>query len=146
MQLQRFRIGREALNVLRLSLKHVAQQMNPIAIRAKSLEPFYSTLRSQELLKCRVDVREVYGLYDLLTQTLLEANISPLELDLNSHVTMLEDIKVIRLEPKPYDEHLFTAQRLVVVRLKGLGFYTALFSVPLAGCLNEETQNEQGHL
>ncbi len=146
LQLQRFRVGKEALNVLRPSLKNIAQQISPINIKAKSLEPFYSTLRSQELLKCRVEIDGVYKLYELLIQTLLEADISPLELDLSTHVTMLEDIKVIRLEPKPYDEHLFTAQRLVVVRLKGPGFYTALFSVSLAGCEIEETQAEQGHL
>jgi 2'-5' RNA ligase len=146
LQLQRFRITKETLDALQPSLKQVAQHITPMAIQAKSLEPFYSTLREQELLKCRIDITEVYKLYDLLMQTLLEANISPLELDLSTHITMLENIKMIRLEPKRYEELLFTAQRLLVVKLKGPGFYTALFSLPLAGCKFEEALTEQGHL
>jgi hypothetical protein len=146
LQLQRFRIGKEALDALRPSLKRVAQQIAPIDIKAQSLEPFYSTLRSKELLKCRVEVSEVHALYKHLVATLLEGNIVPLELDLSIYVTMLEDIKIVQLEPKPYEEFLFTARRLVVARLKGPGFYTALFSLPLAGCETEEAQAEQGHL
>jgi hypothetical protein len=146
LRLQRFRIGKEALDVLRPSLRIVANQTAPLDILAQSLEPFYSTLRSKELLKCRVDVSAVEGLFKLLTVTLLDGKIAPLELDLHPHVTMLEDVQMFRLKSKPYQQLLFTAQRLVVVRLKGPGFYTALFSMPLSGCENEETRAEQGHL
>ena len=146
LQLQRFRIGKEALDALRPSLRSVAQQTASLDILAQSLEPFYSTLRSKELLKCRVDVSVLEGLFKLLTITLLDGKITPLEFELHSHVTMLEDVQMLRLKTKPYKQLLFTAQRLVIVKLKGPGFYTALFSLPLAGCETEETRAEQGHL
>jgi hypothetical protein len=146
LQLQRFRIGKEALDVLKPSLKMLAQNLSPISIQAKTLEPFYSTLRSKELLKCRVDISEAEKIYELLVKLLLDGNIAPLELELSPHVTILEDVKMVRLDTKPFDELLFMAQRLVVVRLKGPGFYTALFSISLAECENEEARVEHGHL
>lgn len=146
LQLQRFRIGLEALDALRPALRYLAQQHAPIDILAQSLEPFYSTLRAKEMLKCRVDIKAIYKLYEDLGTVLLEGNIPPLELDLSPHVTMLDDIRIIQLDTQPYQQLLFQAQRLVVVRLKGPGFYTALFSLPLAGCSSEEPRLEQGHL
>jgi hypothetical protein len=145
-QLQRFRIGKEALDALRPSVRTVAQQTPPLSIMAQSLEPFYSTMRAKELLKCRVDVSLVQELFVRLTGTLLDGKVTPLELELHPHVTMLEDVQMISLKAKPYAHLLFTAQRLVIVRLKGPGFYTALFSLPLSGCDPEEARVEQGHL
>jgi hypothetical protein len=146
LQLQRFRIGKEALDVLKPSLKMLAANVSPIPIQAKTLEPFYSTLRTKELLKCRVDILGVEKIYGLLVKLLLDGNIAPLELELSPYVTILEDIKMVRLNTKAFNELLFVAQRLVIVRLKGPGFYTALYSIPLAECKDEEARVEHGYL
>lgn len=129
---QRFRADKEQLENLKPHLKHFAQTTPTIAVSGLDVEPFYSTFRALELLKCRIATSEQLEKFVATLNILLrEQGITPLNLDSPEWVTLLEDIHVGRLQSRSYKEQLFVGQRLLLSELRAPGRFKALHSFAL---------------
>jgi hypothetical protein len=130
---QRFRADKARLESLKPHLKTLVQTTTAVNLKSLDIEPFYSTFRSRELLKCRIVVPEtLQKLITSLDALLLEHGITPLNVGLPEWVTLLEDIHVGRLQPHPYEQNLFVGQRLLLSELRAPGSFKALYSFALA--------------
>ena len=130
---QRFRADKVQLEALKHQFKHLVQQTSAINIQGGSIEPFYSTFRAKELLKCHITPPEGLGKFVVaLNAVLHEHEIEPLNATLPEWVTLLEDIQVGRLQPHPYERQLFIGRRLLISELRAPGRFKALHSFALA--------------
>jgi hypothetical protein len=130
---QRFRADKAQLETLKPHFKSLVQQTSAIRIYGSSIEPFYSTFRARELLKCHIAPPE--GLEKFVTAlngVLKEHETEPLDLALPEWVTLLEDIQVGRLQPHPYERQLFVGRRLLISELRAPGRFKALHSFAFA--------------
>lgn len=130
---QRFRADKGQLEVLKPHFKQLVQKTSAIKVSGVSIEPFYSTFRARELLKCHIAFPE--GLEKFVTalnSVLQEQGIEPLNPALPEWVTLLEDIHVGRLQSHPYEQQLFVGRRLLLSELRSPGRFKALHSFPLA--------------
>jgi hypothetical protein len=131
---QRFRADKAQLEVLKAHLKHLVQKTSAIQVSGTSIEPFYSTFRAKELLKCHITLPEgLEKFVAALDAVLHEHEIEPLNPVLPEWVTLLEDIHVGRLQSHPYEQKLFVGQRLLLSELRSPGRFKALHSFALAG-------------
>jgi hypothetical protein len=130
---QRFRADKAQLEALKPHLKTLAQTTKAVAITGTDVEPFYSTFRSMELLKCRIASHESLEKFVAALNTVLQGQqIEPLNAALPEWVTMLEDIHVGRLQTHPYQQQLFVGQRLLLSELRAPGRFKALHSFALS--------------
>jgi hypothetical protein len=130
---QRFRADKIQLEKLKPQLKALTQTTKAMSVTGIDVEPFYSTFRALELLKCRIVTPD--GLEKFIStfnDALLEQHITPLNLALPEWVTLLEDIHVGRLQTHAYSQQLFVGQRLLLSELRAPGRYKALHSFALA--------------
>jgi hypothetical protein len=130
---QRFRADKAQLETLKPHFKQLVQGTSAISIFGSSVEPFYSTFRATELLKCHITLPE--GLEKFVTAlniVLKEHAIEPLDLAPPEWVTLLEDIQVGRLQTHPYARQLFVGRRLLISELRAPGRFKALHSFALA--------------
>ena len=126
---QRFHASEEQLESLKKPLAEIINKTPPIKITSTNLEPFYSTYHEKELLKARVRLsNEVIALTEAIGNELEELTIRPLLPWSSELITLLEGVRVGRLTRLPYAQTLFTAQRLVLTRIKAPGHTTALWS------------------
>jgi hypothetical protein len=137
---QRFRADKAQLELLKPQLKTLVQTTTAVQVNGLGIEPFYSTFRARELLKCRIAVPETLEkLIAALDALLQEHGITPLNIGTPEWVTLLEDIHVGRLQPHPYTQHLFVGQRLLLSELRAPGSFKALYSFALAGAETSKT-------
>jgi hypothetical protein len=138
---QRFRADKSQLEHLKPKLREFVQTTEAIQVTGTDIEPFYSTFRSLELLKCRITPSEQIEKFVAALNTLLEGQqIAPLNLGAPEWVTLLEDIHVGRLQTHPYAHPLFVGQRLLISELRAPGRFKALYSFPLAKAELVKTQ------
>jgi hypothetical protein len=105
---QRFRADTEQLETLTADLEMLAQTTQAINISGTTVEPFYSTFRSLELLKCRLSRSESLEKFiAALNLVLNKHRITPLNPLLPEWVTLIENIQMGRLQKHPYDQPLF---------------------------------------
>jgi hypothetical protein len=138
---QRFRADKPQLEILKPKFKELALTTRAVEVTGTDIEPFYSTFRSLELLKCRIATSE--GLEKLVTALnalLAEQQIAPLNLGTPEWVTLLEDIHVGRLQTHPYGHPLFVGRRLLISELRAPGRFKALYSFALAEAEVVKTQ------
>jgi hypothetical protein len=130
---QRFRADKAQLENLKPKLKELVQTTKAIQVTGSDIEPFYSTFRSLELLKCRLTASENLEKFVVALNTLLqEQDIAPLNLANPEWVTLLENIHVGRLQTHPYAQPLFVGQRLLISELRAPGRFKALHSFALS--------------
>ncbi len=130
---QRFRADKAQLERLKPRLEKLSQSTEAMTIVGLDVEPFYSTFRARELLKCRLEASEIlYKFVTALNDVLLAEQIVPLNPDMPEWVTLLEDIHVGRLQTHPYERQLFVGQRLLLSELRAPGRFKALHSFALA--------------
>jgi hypothetical protein len=130
---QRFRADKAQLELLKPHFKQLVQNTSAISVSGTSIEPFYSTFRARELLKCHIMPPE--GLEKFVTALdaiLHEHGIEPLNVALPEWVTLLEDIHVGRLQAHPYEQQLFVGRRLLISELRSPGRFKALHSFALS--------------
>jgi hypothetical protein len=138
---QRFRADKSQLENLKPKLKELVQTTRAIQVTGSDVEPFYSTFRSLELLKCRLTATESLEKFVASLNALLqEQNVAPLNLANPEWVTLLEDIHVGRLQAHPYAHNLFVGQRLLISELRAPGRFKALHSFALAEAEVVKTQ------
>lgn len=138
---QRFRADKSQLENLKPKLKDLVQTTRAIQVTGTDIEPFYSTFRSLELLKCRITTSEGLEKFVVALNVLLEEQqIAPLNLGTPEWVTLLEDIHVGRLQAHPYAHPLFVGRRLLISELRAPGRFKALYSFPLAEAEVVKTQ------
>jgi hypothetical protein len=129
---QRFRADKVQLEKLKPHLKTFAQTTGSIQVAGSTLEPFYSTFRALELLKCRLSTSDSLEKFVVALNALLqEQGSTPLNPMTPEWVTLLENIHVGRLQAHPYPQHLFTGQRLLLSELRAPGRFKALYSFAL---------------
>jgi hypothetical protein len=129
---QRFRADKAQLEALKPRLKNLVQTAPAIDVMGGDIEPFYSTFRALELLKCRITHSESLEKFVASLNTLLyEHDITPLNIVTPEWVTLLEDIHVSRLQAHPYSQQLFVGKRLLLSELRAPGRFKALHSFAL---------------
>ncbi len=130
---QRFRADKTHLERLKPRLKDLVQTTTGIEVTGRDVEPFYSTFRARELLKCRITASDTLEKFVTALNTLLQDHdITPLNPVTPEWVTLLEDIHVGRLQTHPYHQQLFVGQRLLLSELRAPGRFKALHSFALA--------------
>lgn len=130
---QRFRADKAQLETLKPHLKQLIQKTSAIKVSGTSIEPFYSTFRARELLKCHITLPEGLEKFVVALNAILqEHNIEPLNVAPPEWVTLLEDIHVGRLQAHPYERQLFVGRRLLLSELRAPGRFKALHSFALA--------------
>lgn len=137
----RFQATEAQLEVLKPQLLTLCKRSTPLHVRGNYLEPFYSTFRAQEILKCHVDLNEELEAFveevRTITKTVgIESNYSVAPLLL----TLLEGVTLNHLNIFPFRRKLFIGQRLLLARIKSPGRYTTLFSAAFAGVQEAELQ------
>ncbi len=126
---QRFQADSEQLELLKPKLIHLAARTSALQLQGKQIEPFYSTFREQEILKCRIEAtKEIDAFVKALNRELEDVGIEPHFPWVSELVTLLEDIQISRLQNATYDRHLFLGQRLMLTQIKAPGRYKPLFS------------------
>ena len=138
---QRFNATDEQLEDLKPHLTALCERSAPVHVRGKRLEPFYSTFRAQEILKCHVEPSRDLKEFIKGVQAATEA------VDIEGHysfenilITLLEGVKINHLNVFTFRRKLFIGQRLLVTRIKSPGHYTTLFSAAFAGVQEAELQ------
>jgi hypothetical protein len=130
---QRFRADKAQLEVLKAQFKQLVQRTSAIKISGVSIEPFYSTFRAKELLKCHITPPEGLEKFVVALGAILhEHEIEPLNVSPPEWVTLLEDIQVGRLQSHPYERQLFVGRRLLISELRAPGRFKALHSFAFA--------------
>lgn len=139
---QRFRASEEQLEQLKPKLIRLATRTQPIPLLGQNLEPFYSTFRQQEILKCRISPTDsLISFVTKLSKELEDLSIEPHFPWVSELVTLFEDIHVDLLRKEDYPTRLFWGQRLVLTQIKAPGRYKALFSVSLSQLLEPTSVN-----
>ncbi len=140
---QRFRVDEFQLEALKPRLIRLASRTAPVPLMGQNLEPFYSTFRQQEILKCRISPSEALTQFvDGLNREIEDLGIVPHFAWVSELVTLFEDIYVGGLLKKEdYPARLFWGQRLVLTQIKAPGRYKALFSVSLSQILEPAKAN-----
>jgi len=139
---QRFRATTEQLEQLKPRLIRLATATPPLPLMGQNLEPFYSTFRQQEILKCRITPTEkLVHFVTKLSEELEDLGIDPHFPWVSELVTLFEDIQVGLLRKEDYPQRLFWGQRLVLTQIKAPGRYKALFSASLSQLLEPTSNN-----
>jgi len=138
---QRFSATDEQLEALKPHLSALCERSAPIHVVGKRLEPFYSTFRAQEILKCHLAANSN------LTKFISDVKASMSAAGIGAHyeasdspITLLEGVKINRLNVFEFRRKLFIGQRLLLTRIKSPGHYSTLFSAAFADVLEPELQ------
>lgn len=138
---QRFAATDEQLEALKPLLVALCESSSPVHVTGARLEPFYSTFRAQEILKCHVepseDLSEFIGGVKAVTDSLGIQGHYEFERIL---ITLLEGVSINHLKVFSFRRKLFIGQRLLVTRIKSPGNYTTLFSAAFSGVREPELQ------
>lgn len=135
---QRFRASDTQLAALKPRLEAFAKTAEPIHVCGERLEPFYSTFRAQEILKCHLEPNPTLDHFRAALAQRLEAvgiaqqNAEP------DPVTMLEGITINHLNTFGFRRKLFIGQRLLLTRTRSPGHYETLFSTAIANTKEAE--------
>lgn len=131
---QRFRCEDAVLEALEAKLGALCHDTAPLPIEARSLIPFFSSFRDEEILKAKIVRGEALDRFAAGINAVLRSERIALHYPwVPELVTLLEGLAAPPEGPVECRIPLFLGARLVLSRIEAPDLYTPLFELPLGG-------------